>query len=35
MILSSKTAIEMEYVDMQEATTGGSFNPSGDNIDPI
>ena len=24
----------MEHVDMQEATTGGSFNPSGENIDP-
>ena len=27
--------MEMEYVDMQEATTGGSFNPSGENIDPV
>ena len=34
-MLSSKSAIEMEYVDAQEAATGGSFNPSGEKVDPL
>ena len=35
IMLSSKSAIEMEYVDANEAATGGSFNPSGDKVDPV